>query len=243
VTHTLTTDDVAWVARHDARGSGASIRDVVNEAVLLTFRDGREDKGTVTFDDVTRAMSIIKFGEPEEKWDRQEAVWAVSVHEAGHAVALHYLSRDRQDIWTASILPRGSKGGFVAPTGKRDDWKLTRTEMLNNVQMFLASRITEQLILGEHGNGQTGDGPAATGIAYRMVKEGLGGQIGSYTNDEVALGLAIEEILEEAQAKCKALLEGKIPQIEAVAWMLAEKGEVRGAEIHNLLDVMDGVAA
>lgn len=243
VDHTLTAENIAWIAQHDHNGSGASIKDVVNEAVLLTFRDGRENPGTVTFEDVTKAMSIIKFGEPGDKWDREEAVWGVSVHEAGHAVAFHYLNRHRQDIWTASILPRGSKGGFVAPTSKRDDWLLTRQDLLSDVMISLASRVVEKLILGQQSNGHGGDGPAATKRAMHMVTLGHGPQIGSYSRDDVAMGLAVESILEEALEKCEKLLETKIPQVEAVARLIADKGEVRGSEIHDLLDTMDGVAA
>jgi len=239
--HTLTEDNIAWIARHDHQGSGASIKDVVNEAVLLTFRDGRDTPGVVTFDDVTKAMSIIKFGEPGDMWERQEAVWGVSVHEAGHAVAFHYLNRHRQDIWTASILPRGSKGGFVAPTSKWDDWLLTREDLLADVQISLASRVAEKLILGQASNGHGGDGPAATKRAMHMVTLGHGGQIGSYDKDEVALGLATEAILEEALEKVGLLLTSKVPQVEAVARLIADKGEVRGTEIHELLDEMDGV--
>jgi ATP-dependent Zn protease len=241
VNNTLTEDEIAWVAQHDHQGSGASIKDVVNEAVLLTFRDGRDTPGVVTFEDVTKAMSIIKFGEPGDMWEREEAVWGVAVHEAGHAVAFHYLNRDRQDIWIASILPRGTKGGFVAPTSRHDDWLLTREQLLADVQISLASRVAEGLVLGQASNGHGGDGKAATQRAAKMVTLGHGSQIGAYDKDEVAMGLAIEDILQEAQHRTYALLLDKRAHIRAVANLLVQQGEVRGTEIHELLDEMDGV--
>lgn len=239
IEHELSDDNIAWIAQHDHNATGASIRDVVNEAVLLTFRDGRDNPGTVTFDDVTRAMSIIKFGESEGKWEREEAVWGVSVHEAGHAVAFHYLNRHRQDIWLASVETHDTKGGFVAPTSKRDDWLLTREDLIADVQISLASRVAEELLLGQASNGHGGDGRAATQRAHYMVRLGHAGNFGFYDYEPENVRLNVEGILREGYEKVKELLTSKTQHLEVVARLLADKGEVRGEDIHKLLDSLD----
>ena len=49
VTNDLTPENVEWAARNHARGTGAEIQDIVNEALLITFRDDRDDPGIVHF--------------------------------------------------------------------------------------------------------------------------------------------------------------------------------------------------
>jgi ATP-dependent Zn protease len=111
--------------------------------------------------------------------------------------------------------------------------------MLADVQIYLASRVAERLILGQASNGHSGDGPAATNVAASMVTRGHGRYIGSLYRDDVGFTAAVEDILAEAINEVEGLLMEKKPHIEAVAKLLQEKGEVRGAEIHKLLDEMD----
>ena len=103
VTHDLSEENVEWAARNHARGTGAEIQDIVNEALLITFRDDREEQGIVHFPDLMHAMLWTRYGESDGPFEREEARWNVAVHEAGHAVAFHLLSRHRQRIWFAPL--------------------------------------------------------------------------------------------------------------------------------------------
>jgi cell division protease FtsH len=233
VSHDLTGDQIGWAARNHTRGTGAEIQDIVNEAVLVTFRDERETPGVVHFDDLVHAMVWVGFGEGEGPFEREQARWLVAVHEAGHAVAFHHLCAERQRIWFASIERRGDTGGMVVPTPLDEDWLETRSEMLADIQVGLASRVAEQLFFGETTNGNAGDGQQATETAQKMVRVGQAGdQIGMYDRDDRR---RTERILGEALEACTALLSEHRDDVEAVAKLLCEKGTVSGDQIHALL--------
>ncbi len=236
VSNDLTPEDLEWAARNHARGTGAEIKDIVNEALLVTFRDDRDDPGVVHFPDLMHAMVWVKFGESDGPFEREEARWNVAVHEAGHAVAFHLLNRHRQGIWFASIEQRGSAGGMVVPTPLHEDWLMTRSEILADIQVSLASRVAEKLLLGETTNGHGGDGQSATARAQSMVAYGQADQIGVYPTDARQVQRQTEVILKEALDACHALLEPKMYEIEVVALLLYERGTVPGDEIHRLLD-------
>jgi cell division protease FtsH len=236
VRNDLTPEQVEWAARNHARGTGAEVKDIVNEALLITYRDERKDPGTVHFEDLMRAMLWVKYGESDGPFDREEGRWGVAVHEAGHAVAFHYLNRHRQRIWVASIEQRGQAGGMVAPTPLRDDWLLMRSELLADIQVSLASRVAEELVLGEASNGHAGDGRAATERAEQMVRLGLVKQVGMYDQDRTEMRKQTEAVLGEALGEVRKLLRERRKELEQVARLLYERGTVPGDEIHKLLE-------
>ena len=187
-----------------------------------------------------KAMLWVKFGESEGPFEREEARWNVAVHEAGHAVAFHMLSRHRERIWFASIEQRGETGGMVAPTPLHEDWLLTRAEILADIQVSLASRVAEELLIGTTTNGHGGDGQYATETAQRMVAYGHATQIGAYSPGISGLGKEerkqAEDILREALDSCRKILEPRKADIERVALLLYERGTVPGDEIHEMLE-------
>jgi len=248
VSHGLSDDDVEWAARNHYKGTGAEIKDIVNEAVLADFRRGGD--GVINLDDLTQAMLNVRFGEGDGTFENADNVWGVAVHEAGHAVAFHHLRRDRMNIWFASIEQRGQTGGMVAPSPKDDDWKQRASEMEAEIAVSLASRVAELLILTEMSNGHGGDGPHATRVAQNMVMQGHtfyveddGTPVGqlSFSADraEEQFHELRESILRKVFADVWNLLVDRQDQITAVAEMLVEKHTVNGRDIHAKLDELE----
>ncbi len=236
VNNDLSQSDIEWAARNHAKGTGAEIQDIVNESLLVTFRDDRKDPGVVHFDDLVHAMVWTKFGESTGTFERDEAKWNVAVHEAGHAVAFHLLFKDRVHIWFASIEQRGGTGGMVVPTPLTEDWLMTREESLGEIQVSLASRVAEELLLGTTTNGHGGDGQNATHDAMKMVGHGQGNQIGVYSEDTRYMRQQTEAVLQEALEATRHLLEPHKEDIKRVAQELFDKGTVTGDRIHELLE-------
>jgi ATP-dependent Zn protease len=235
VNNDLTPKNIEWAARNHARGTGAEIQDIVNEALLVSYRDDRDEPGPIRFSDLVHAMVWTKFGEGEGQFERKDARWQVAVHEAGHAVAFHLLSAHRQRIWFASIEQRGSTGGMVVPTPLNEDWLLTREELLADIQVSLASRVAEELILGTTTNGHGGDGQSATMDAMKMVAYGQAENIGAYPMDDRTVRKQTEGILKEALADCRALIAKHEGDVRLVAKMLVEKGTITGDDIEEAL--------
>jgi ATP-dependent Zn protease len=249
VSHSLTDADIDWAARNHYKGTGAEIRDIVNEALLRNMRNGGD--GTLGREDLQASMIAVRFGESDGLAELEEIRRDVAVHEAGHAVVFHHLCRDRMDIWFASIEKRGDTGGMVAPSPHTDDWQERHREMMADICVSQGSRVAELLILGEASNGHGGDGPHATQIAEKVIycghtftvddKGRPQGQLSSYGSerDPEELHKLREQVLAEAWAETWTLLESRQDQIEAVANLLVEHGTVSGDVVHRTLDGME----
>ena len=154
VRHNLQVDEVEWLARNHYRGTGAEIEDVINEALLLTFRNSeRETKGVIQYHDMMTATLWKRWGESHGTFENDRNLWGVSVHEAGHALVMYKLLRERKHIWFVSVEQRGRTGGMVVPAPQDDDWKEWHNEMMADVAVSLASRVAEKRILGQLTNG------------------------------------------------------------------------------------------
>jgi ATP-dependent Zn protease len=193
--------------------------------------------------DMMNAMLWVKFGESDGQLEFPRNRWAVAVHEAGHAVAIHHLMRDRVSIWFATVEKHGRTGGMVTPSPHDDDWLDYRSDLLKRIQVSLASRVAEELLLGEKTNGHGGDGPAATLMAERMLFLGHSKRLASlpfYKRDLDTYQVEVEAVLKEGLTACQELLGPRACQVAAVAHLLRNEGTVEGMKIHALLDEMEG---
>jgi ATP-dependent Zn protease len=236
VTHGLEPEQIEWLARNHHKGTGAEIQDIVNEAILISFRDG-SGAGVVSFDNATQAMLWKRFGESEGVFENPDNVRAVAVHEAGHAVVMHHLLKDQVRIWFASIEQRGRTGGMVARSPLDDDWQQQHDEMLANVAISLASRAAEGIILGQYSNGHGGDGPHATYLAEKMVLYGHGLQISfSMGRDPEEFHKERENILQDGLDLAHSILAEHPTALTALADALVAKPTMMGDEVHTLLE-------
>lgn len=236
VQHSLDDHDVSWFARNHYRGTGAEIQDIVNEALLITFRE-HHNQGNIQRDDMMKAMLWKRFGEPLGVFENENNLWAVSVHEAGHAVVLYKLLRHRHAIWFASVEKRGRTGGMVARSPIDDDWLQTRSELVADIAVSLGSRAAELHFLGEMSNGHGGDGPAATSKATRMVTLGHGGQISATDQrDKEEFHREREALLQEGYELAAWIIEEHEDAVRALAEELQRRHTVHGDEVKAILD-------
>jgi cell division protease FtsH len=237
----LSEEQVEWMARNHYRGTGAEIQDIVNEALLISFRHNSKavnnQKGVVTFDNATNAMLRKRFGESNGVPENPDNIMGVAVHEAGHALVMHKLLKDRVHIWFVSIEARGRTGGMVTRSPLDDDWQQMRNEMLADCAISLASRAAEHIVLGQPSNGHGGDGPNATRVAEKMLLLGHGNQIGFAKDREPELFFQErEEILGEALFLAHSILVEHEDALMTLAHALIQKPTMRGDDVHALLE-------
>lgn len=250
VNHSLKKKQLKWAARNHHRGTGAEIQDIVNEALLVAFRD---DRKIIEFDDMTHAMLWKRFGESDGTFENKKNVRSVAVHEAGHAVVMHVLQKQRKKIWFVSIEQRGKTGGMVAPSPLDDDWKQQHDEMLADIAVSLASRVAEEKLNGQISNGHGGDGPAATRKAEAMVAMGhtftiheheddpgeysVHGQLSfSRERDPENFHNLVEETLIRGYLLAAKVLEEHEKALRALASALQNTPTMIGDEVHELLE-------
>ena len=230
--------DLNSIAKGTPGFSGADLENLMNEAALLAVRRRHR---FVTMEDIDEAILKVQMG-PEKKSRKMSsrAQRLTAYHEAGHAVAGHYLTHV-DPVHYITIIPRGGAGGFTLfrPDEDLENFK-SRSEMFENIVMALGGRMAEKLFLDDISTGASGDIQQATAIARNMVtvygmSEKLGpisydsaersifigrdfGTTKSYSEETAALiDEEVKRIFDEAAAKCEEILTAHRDQLIAIA--------------------------
>ena len=236
--------DLRQIARGTAGFTGADLENLLNEAALLA---GRSSESFITMKDLQE--SIIKVIAGPEKHSRvipERERRLTAYHEAGHAVVMHALP-DLDPVHQITIVPRGEAGGMTIYLPDEDRSYLSRSYMLDRIAGLLGGRAAEQLVLGDISTGASNDISRATQLARKMVGTyGMSEQLGNVAfdagHDEVFIGKSmaqtrpysektaaemdgeIRRIMDDAYARCTAILEQYRPQLVEVAeYLLANE--------------------
>ena len=241
--------DLRQIARGTAGFTGADLENLLNEAALLA---GRSSESFITMKDLQE--SIIKVIAGPEKHSRvipEKERRLTAYHEAGHAVVMHALP-DLDPVHQITIVPRGEAGGMTIYLPDEDRSYLSRSYMLDRIAGLLGGRAAEQLVLGDISTGASNDISRATQLARKMVGTyGMSEQLGNVAfdagHDEVFIGKSmaqtrpysektaaemdgeIRRIMDDAYARCTAILEQYRPQLVEVAeYLLANETMTAG---------------
>ena len=153
-------------ARHDHPvRHGATIKDLVNEALITAIRDGRE---VITWRDLMKAKQLKDLGLPEDVEYIERERHAVAVHEACHAVVA-YRTRQHMEIDLATIEKGSDYLGMVASIPPEDQFTWWRSEYEADILVSLASLAGERMFFeGDSSSGVSGDLESATAVASFM---------------------------------------------------------------------------
>ncbi|MFI0444995.1 AAA family ATPase [Actinomadura sp. 6N118] len=187
VRHDLTGEDVDKLATITPYATGASIKDLVNEALITAIRDGRE---VITWADVMKAKQLKSLGPPEgvEYHDRERH--ATAVHEACHAVVA-IRARRHLEIDIATIEKGAEYLGMVASIPVEDQFTQWRSEYQSDILVSLASLAGERMFFGgDSSSGVSGDLESATRVASLMEGYwGMGSTISSHAiSNQLGMG-------------------------------------------------------
>lgn len=179
VRHELTSAQVDKLATITPYATGATIKDLINEALITAIRDGRE---VIAWRDVMRAKQLKELGPPEDVEYIERERHAVAVHEACHAV-IAYRTRHHMEIDIATIEKGSDYLGMVASIPPEDQFTRWRTEYESDICVSLASLAGERLFFGgDSSSGVSGDLESATTVASFMEGYwGMGGTVSSYS--------------------------------------------------------------
>lgn len=243
------------VARTTAGFTGADLESLLNEAAILTAKEGRR---FVTQSDIDR--SFIKVGIGAEKKSRvisEKEKRITAYHESGHAILFHLLP-DVGPVHTISIIPTGmGAAGYTMPLPEKDEMFNTRGKMLQNIMVSLGGRIAEEIIFDDITTGASQDIKQATAMARSMViKYGMSEKIGMINyeteEDEVFIGRdlghtksygenvatvidsEVKRIIDECYAKAKAMIQEHVDVLHRCTEILMEKERIGQQEFEQL---------
>jgi len=183
------------VAGQTAGFSGADLKNVANEAAILTARDNRK---LISQHDFDEAIEKVLVG-PERRARvlNSEEKRVTAVHEAGHAVVGHALPLC-DPIHKISIISRGSSLGLTWSLPTEDRHLTSKAKFVQEIAMMLGGRTAEEQVIGEITTGASNDLERATNTARAMVTQfGMSTKLGwrtfGHREDIIFLGRDIRE--------------------------------------------------
>ena len=247
--------DLSTIAKNTAGFAGADLENVLNEAALLA---ARKDKKEIGMEEIEDAMVKVTMG-PEKKSRviSEKEKKLVAYHEAGHAVASHFLET-QDDVHQISIIPRGMAGGYTMYRPSEDRSFMSKSEMEEQLISLLGGRVAESLILGDISTGASNDIERASKIAREMVtKYGMSDTLGTITfgsgQSEVFLGrdftqqknfseetaglidAEVKRMIDTAYRNTEQILRTNVEKLHKVASVLLEKEKIDGDEFLNIM--------
>jgi len=254
--------DLSLVAARTPGFVGADLANVVNEAALRAARQG---KAAVEMTDFDEAIDRVVGGlERKSRVINPREKEIVAYHEAGHALVAE--ARPHADrVAKISIIPRGVAAlGYTQQQPTEDRYLMTRTELLDRLDVLLGGRVAEELIFGDVSTGAQDDLQRAMDIARHMVtRYGMSEALGLATFEAPRQALflnvpsmaqreyseatarridaEIERLLKAAHGRVRETLAAKRVTLEALAKRLIEKEVVDRVALAQLIKETGGV--
>ena len=250
--------DLSVIAKQTAGFTGADLANLVNEAALLSARQGLKKIGQQQLE---QSIERVIAG-PEKKSRAKMSDYEknlVSYHEAGHALC-GYLLPGEDPVHKVSIIPRGRAGGYTLFLPTEDRNYMTRTHLRQQVIMMLGGRVAEELVLNEISTGASNDIERATSIIRRMVTEwGMSDELGTITfgnnnSEQVFLGRdlgrernyseavaysidkEVKRMMDECHAEATRLLSENMDKLTLIAETLKERETLQADEFLALME-------
>ncbi|RXG52934.1 ATP-dependent zinc metalloprotease YME1-like protein [Armadillidium vulgare] len=233
--------------------TGADIKNVVNQAALRAAAD-RVD--FVTMKHLEEARDKVLMGpEKKSRIPDEEANLLTAYHESGHTLVA-YFTKDSHPLHKVTIIPRGPSLGHTAYIPAKEQYHMTRSQMLATMDSLMGGRAAEEIIFGTEmvTSGASSDLKQATNIACHMVKDlGMSDKVGLRTfesnsnallkpgdslgqSTKEAIDGEIKRILQESYERAKAILKGHAKEHKALADALMKYETLDANDIKSILE-------
>ena len=249
------------VARQTPGFSGAELANVINEAALLSVRDGRAQIDQKTLEE---AIDRVVAGPAKRHILTGEERWLIAIHESAHAVVTDALGQ-KTSTRKLSIVARGRQLGTAAHMlTDRDQVIMSEPDLHRQLISILAGLAGERMAFGNHSTSVHDDLHAATALARSMVtsfvmspalglvtigeKSGevfLGaslqdlGSVGPHTLD--VIDDEVERFVGDAESRAAVVLDRNWSTVEETATALLEQETLSGVALEAVLSTVQEV--
>lgn len=234
--------------------SGADLKNVLNEAAILTAREGLNEIG---FEQVDEAIDRVMMG-PAKKSRKYDDYTKklVAYHEAGHAIVGLNLP-DGAIVQKVTIIPRGNAGGYNLIMPRKEKILNSKKELLDTITSYMGGRTAEEIFFKDITTGASSDIQSATRIAKDMVTtygmSDLGPIQYNSGNDSVFLGrdynspsnassqvayeidTEVRKIIDQCHEHARKIINENKDDLILIAETLMEKETLTADEIEELL--------
>jgi cell division protease FtsH len=246
------------VARQTPGFSGAELANVINEAALLSVRDGRGQIDAATLDE---AIDRVVAGPAKHHILSEHERWLIAIHEASHAVVTDSLGHTASTR-KLSIVARGRQLGTAAHMlSDRDQVIMTKSDLESQLIVITAGLAGERIAFGHTSTSVHDDLHAATALARSMVTSfGMSEALGLVTigekSGEVFLGASlqdlgsvgpetlnvidneVERLVGDAEARAAVVLDRNWSTVEETAAALMEHETLSGVALDAVLSTV-----
>jgi cell division protease FtsH len=249
------------VARQTPGFSGAELANVINEAALLSVRDGRGQIDQATLEE---AIDRVVAGPAKRHILSTEERWLIAIHESAHAVVTDALGQ-KTSTRKLSIVARGRQLGTAAHMlTDRDQVIMSEPDLHRQLISILAGLAGERMAFGNHSTSVHDDLHAATALARSMVTSfGMSPALGLVTigekSGEVFLGASlqdlgsvgphtldviddeVERLVGDAESRAAVILDRNWSTVEETATALLEQETLSGVALEAVLSTVQEV--
>ena len=255
VKHELTDEDIVRLATATPYATGATIKDLVNEALISSIGRGSE---VITWEDVIKAKHLKELGPSEGVVYTDHEQHSVAIHEACHAVTAYRL-RHHLTIDIATIEKGSDYLGMVSSIPLEERFSSWKSYYEADIAVAIASLVGERMFFdGDSTSGVSGDLDSATRIAALMeARWGMGATLASVgalsdmqagglqpvnarKDDPKFLAERVEARLERIFESTKKLLTANRAEILAVAHALEVYKTLTGPDVEAVINSIPG---
>jgi cell division protease FtsH len=158
--------DVDVLAGQTPGFTGADLSNLVNEAALLSARNGKREISQVELEE--GIMRVIAGPEKKTRVMSNKERKITAYHEMGHAIVGHYLPNS-DPVHKISVISRGQALGYTISLPTEDKFLTTRAELQDTMAMTLGGRAAEEICFEEITTGASNDLEKVTATAKQMV--------------------------------------------------------------------------
>ncbi len=236
--------------------TGADLANLINEAALLTAREGRREISMLQLEE--GIMRVIAGPEKKTRVMSEKERLITAYHELGHAIVGHLLP-NCDPVHKISIISRGQALGYTISLPTEDKFLTSRAELTDTMAMTLGGRAAEEIVFGEITTGASNDLEKVTETAKQMVmrfgmSERLGPRVFGHDrgqpflgrefssepdySDEIAREIddEIRRIVESAHQTAKDILTDKRSELDTISKILLDRETIDADQFIALLD-------
>ena len=208
--------DFSHLARRTVSKTPADVANITREAALISVRNNKE---LIGMREISEAMERIDMGIRHRITFTPHEKEMTAFHEAGHLI-ITYFHHPTDDVFKATIIPRGPSLGAVYHPPREELHTYTRERIIGNIKVALAGYAAEKLKFNTTSSGVASDFEQATFWVTQMVwKFGMGnnGFIGDYLAfEKFARGSSLlsEEHKKQLNSQMQEILQGCLKEVE-----------------------------
>ena len=170
-TEKLNTKDVSLeiIASKTIGMSGAELKNLVNEAAILSVRSNEKE---ISMKHFNNAISKVSIGIPKISKRAKKDSYRVAVHETGHAL-IAMLQSDFDAVDQISILSVGEAAGVTTFIPVESSGLYTYDYYVKKIMVALGGHAAEEIMFSKKNvsSGAISDFKQVSSIAYFMIKE------------------------------------------------------------------------